>query len=65
MKIKLPGHRARLNILLPVWKKIAEDVNSGMSIADVAKKHINPRTGKNYAPDSIYYILNRLKKLNV
>lgn len=65
MKIKLPGHRARLDKLLPVWKKIAEEVNSGVAVVEVAKKYKNPKTGKNYDPASIYYIVHRLEKLKV
>jgi len=44
------------------WVKVVADYNSGMTAREIAKKHINPRTGKNYTREHILTIVREMQK---
>lgn len=62
MNIKYRGHQKRTEEAKEFWLRVATDFNGGMSVPDIAKRYINKRTGKNYHPKHIYYILRQLRK---
>lgn len=63
MKIKYQRHSDRINKARLFWKKIATEYNKGkLSAAQIAKKNINPKTGKPYTRAHIYYALRKLRE---
>jgi hypothetical protein len=46
---------------MELWLRVATDFNGGMRAKDIAKRYTNPKTGKPYTREHIYWILNKLK----
>lgn len=62
MKIEYQGHTRRTKKAVEFWLSVAKDYNDGMAPENIAMKYINPRTGKNYTREHIYWILSRVRK---
>lgn len=60
MDIKYQGHERRKRRAMDLWLRVATDFNAGMPAKDIAKRYTNPKTGKTYTREHIYWILKKL-----
>lgn len=64
MEIKYHKHEHRKARAMEVWKKIAEEYNSGKYTAEQIRKHYtNPQTGKPYSRGYIYWVLKKVEQI--
>jgi len=61
MEIKYQGHEQRKRKASDLWLRVGTDYNGGMPAREIAKRYTNPKTGKHYTREHIYWILNKLK----
>lgn len=62
MDIKYQGHGRRSKRAISFWLQVAQEYNDGIPPEEIAEKHINPKTGKPYTREHIYWILKRVKE---
>jgi len=62
MDIEYQGHSRRSKKAIELWLNVAKDYNDGMAPEEIANKYVNPKTGKNYTREHIYWILARVRK---
>ena len=65
MKIKYQGHQKRTNRAQAFWRQVVKDFNGGKSAQSIANFYVNPKTGKNYTRAHIYWILDKMKGIEV
>ncbi len=63
MDIEYKGHDERKQKAREFWLKVLTDYQSGMTPVDIAGRNLNPKTGKKYSREHIYYILRRLRNM--
>lgn len=61
MEIKYQKHDQRKKQAKDFWLRVATDYNGGLSASKIAKRYTNPRTGKPYTREHVYFILKRIK----
>lgn len=64
MRIKYQGHNRRKAQALEFWEKVVADYNAGMTAAEISRRYRNPRTGKFYTREHIYWILQQMRENN-
>lgn len=63
IKIEFRKRRKQTTEAMKIWFKWLEEYNSGMTVAEVAKSHINPKTNKPYTKANVYFAFHRLEEL--
>ena len=43
------------------WLKVATDINAGMTPDEIAGRYTNPKTGKPYTRQHIYWVIRQIK----
>jgi hypothetical protein len=43
------------------WLKVATDLNAGFTPDEIAERYTNPKTGKKYTREHIYWVIRQLK----
>lgn len=61
MTIQHKGHKERKDRAEAFWGQVWAEFNNGMTPLQIARKYINPVTGKNYNRSTIYWILSKFK----
>lgn len=62
MEIKYHKHTKRTKESRDMWHRVATDYNGGLSATAIAKRYTNPKTGKPYTREHIYFILRKLSE---
>lgn len=62
MEIKYHNHTKRKKEAMDLWLRVATDYNNGLSATKIAKRYTNPKTGKPYTREHIYFILRKLSE---
>lgn len=44
------------------WRQVVDDYNAGISPTEIAKRYINPKTGRNYHRTTIHDIIKRVRE---
>ena len=65
MKIKYQKHEKRHNRAFSFWRQVVKDYNGGRSAQYIADYYVNPKTGKHYTRAHIYWILDKMKGVEV
>lgn len=64
MTIPYQGTTRRKREARKFWLKVLDDYTNGLTAGQIAKKYINPLTGKHYIRPSIYSILRNLRSMS-
>lgn len=65
MEIKYQKHTMRKKQARDFWIRVATDFNGGIPASKIAKRYTNPKTGKPYTREHIYYILKQVKTIPI
>lgn len=65
MKVKYQRHEKRTNRAQAFWRQVVKDYNGGKSAQAIADFYVNPKTGRNYTRAHIYWILQKMKGIEV
>jgi hypothetical protein len=65
MKINYHGHAKRTEKTIDTCIRIATDYNAGMTVAEIQKRYISPKTKKNYTRAAIYKMLKKAQTIDV
>ena len=63
MKVNYQGHEERTKRASIIWRQIAKDYNSGMSVKEITQKYKNPVTKKPYTNTYVYWVLKKVQQL--
>jgi len=63
MDIALPGYAKIKEEARDFWLRVAADLRSGLTVAQIAKRYTNPKTGRHYSREHIYWIIRQIKQM--
>lgn len=61
MQLIKQNHSARKQRALTLWLEMAQLYNEGVPVIQIAKRYINPNTGKYYTREGVYFALKKLR----
>ena len=61
MQIQMQGHSRIKKLAAKFWFDVLKDYNEGLSADEIAAKYTNPKTGKSYTRQHIYWILRQIR----
>lgn len=62
-KIKYPSRRVRES--REFWLRVYRDLESGLSPEEIRSRYKNPKTGKNYSREHIYWVIAQIEEKGV
>lgn len=63
MDINLPGYKRIKDEARDFWMRVVTDLKSGLTVAQIAKRYTNPKTGTHYSREHIYWIIRQIKSM--
>jgi len=61
MEIQMQGHSKVKKESVKFWFKVLGDYHEGLSADEIALKYTNPKIGKPYTRQHIYWILRQIR----
>lgn len=65
VKVKYQNHEKRTARATALWRQVVKEYNGGKSAQQIANSYVNPKTGKNYTRAHIYWILQKMKGIEL
>lgn len=57
MAFEYKGNTKRKKEAVSLWLEVVAEAKQGLTVPEIREKHTNPRTGKPYTREHIYWIL--------